>query len=58
MYKIVLNDYELELVLSALRYTTENGYTLANDTDWKEGVEEQMALYRVYDKLIEERNKV
>jgi len=58
MYKIVLNSDELELVLSALRYTTENGYTFAHDTDWKEGVEEQMALYRVYDKLIEERNKV
>ena len=56
--KIELNDSELELVLSALRYTTENGYSFAHETDWKEGVEEQMDMYRIYDKLIEERNKV
>ena len=58
MYKIQLNPDELELILSALRYTTENGYTLAQDNDWKEMLEEQLALYRVYDKLIEERNRV
>lgn len=64
MYKIQLNDYELELVLSALRYTTENGYDYVDlesdnkDSYWKESVEEYHSMYRVYDKLIEERNKV
>ena len=55
MYKIELSGEELELVLSALRYTTEYGYTLAQDNDWKEMVQEQMDMYRVYDKLVELR---
>ena len=58
MYTIKLSSEELELVLSALRYTTEYGYTLAQDNDWKEMVQEQMDMYRVYDKLIDERNRV
>ena len=58
MYKVELSSEEMELVLSALRYTTEYGYTLAQDNDWKEMVQEQMDMYRVYDKLIDERNRV
>ena len=58
MYKVELSGEEIELVLSALRYTTEYGYTLAQDNDWKEMVQEQMDMYRVYDKLIDERNRV
>jgi len=55
MYTIKLSGEELELVLSALRYTTEYGYTLAQDNDWKEMLEEYQAMYRVYDKLVELR---
>ena len=55
MYKVELSGEEIELVLSALRYTTEYGYTHALDTDWKEGVDEYHAMYRVYDKLVELR---
>ena len=58
MYTIKLSSEEIELLLSALRYTTEYGYTLAQDNDWKEMVQEQMDMYRVYDKLIDERNRV
>ena len=58
MYTVKLSSEEIELVLSALRYTTEYGYTLAQDNDWKEMVQEQMDMYRVYDKLIDERNRV
>ena len=58
MYKVELSSEEIELLLSALRYTTEYGYTLAQDNDWKEMVQEQMDMYRVYDKLIDERNRV
>ena len=55
MYKVELSGEELELVLSALRYTTEYGYTLAEDNGWKEMLEEYHAMYRVYDKLVELR---
>ena len=55
MYTIKLSSEEMELVLSALRYTTENGYSFAHDSDWKEGVDEYHAMYRVYDKLVELR---
>ena len=55
MYTIKLSSEEIELLLSALRYTTEYGYTLAQDNDWKEMVQEQMDMYRVYDKLVELR---
>ena len=58
MYTIKLSSEEIELLLSALRYTTEYGYTLAQDNDWKEMVQEQTDMYRVYDKLIDERNRV
>ena len=58
MYTVKLSSEEMELLLSALRYTTEYGYTLAQDNDWKEMVQEQMDMYRVYDKLIDERNRV
>ena len=58
MYTVKLSSEEIELLLSALRYTTEYGYTLAQDNDWKEMVQEQMDMYRVYDKLIDERNRV
>ena len=58
MYTVKLSSEEIELLLSALRYTTEYGYTLAQDNDWKEMVQEQTDMYRVYDKLIDERNRV
>lgn len=58
MYTVKLSNEEIELLLSALRYTTEYGYTLAQDNDWKEMLDEYHSMYRVYDKLIEERNKV
>lgn len=56
MYKVELTSEEMELVLSALKYTTEYGYTLAQDNDWKEMLDEYHAMYRVYDKLVETRN--
>ena len=40
MYKVELSSEEMELLLSALRYTTEVGYEWAHKGDWKEGVEE------------------
>ena len=55
MYTVKLSSEEIELLLSALRYTTEYGYTLAQDNDWKEMVQEQTDMYRVYDKLVELR---
>lgn len=55
MYKVELSSEELELVLSALRYTTEYGYSFAHDSDWKEGAEEYHSMYKVYDKLVELR---
>lgn len=64
MYKVELSSEEIELLLSALRYTTSYGYAHADlesdnkDSYWKETVEEYHAMYRVYDKLIEERNRV
>ena len=58
MYKVELSSEEMELLLSALRYTTECGYEWAHKGDWKEGVEEYHSMYRVYDKLIAERNSV
>ena len=56
MYKVELSSEEMELLLSALRYTAECGYTHAQY--WKEVAQEQMEIYRVYDKLIAERNSV
>ena len=58
MYKVELSSEEMELLLTALRYTTEYGYTHAHDINWEEGLEEYHAMYRVYDKLIDERNRV
>ena len=58
MYKVELSSEEMELLLSALRYTTEYGYTLAQDNGWNEMLDEYHAMYRVYDKLIDERNRV
>ena len=55
MYTIKLSSEEIELLLSALRYTTEYGYTLAQDNDWKEMLDEYHSMYRVYDKLVELR---
>ena len=45
-------------------HTTNYGYEYVDlesdnkDSYWKESVEEYHSMYRVYDKLIEERNKV
>jgi hypothetical protein len=55
MYKVELSSEELELVLSTLRYTAENGYEPAHKDDWNEMEEEYNSIYRLYDKLVELR---
>ena len=64
MYTVKLSSEEMELLLSALRYTTEYGYSHVDEEYveggryWKEAMDEYHSMYRVYDKLIDERNRV
>ena len=51
MYKVELSMAEIQLLLSALRYTTEHGYTFAHETNEEGGIEECNNMYAIYDKL-------
>ena len=51
MYKVELSMDEIQLLLSALRYTTAYGYTFSHDTNEEGGIQECNDMYSLYDKL-------
>lgn len=50
-YKVELTVDEIQLLLSALRYTTEHGYSYSYESNEEGGIQECNNMYALYDKL-------